>query len=187
MLCCVFSLKHCKTFWHRSFIFSLIVSLGLVHQGTILLLALSRRVFLWFLHILFVPLYAATRWGLSKETCARAKSVKEFHKGSDFKRILWEFGQLGYSCTWQLRTAGDGFPKTDPESSLLVITANVQCRRIEPADFAVMPGYWRKNSRPKAWRRSAEGRYLCDARSPESRRNFSSDDSMWSSSVRCCW
>ncbi len=61
MLCCVFSLKHCKTFWHRSFIFSLIVSLGLVHQGTILLLALSRRVFLWFLHILFVPLYAATR------------------------------------------------------------------------------------------------------------------------------
>jgi len=25
MLCCVFSLKHCQTFWHRSFILSSIV------------------------------------------------------------------------------------------------------------------------------------------------------------------
>ncbi len=29
-------------------------------------------------------------------------------------------------------TAGDGFPKTDPESSLLVVTGNIQCRKIEP-------------------------------------------------------
>ncbi len=29
-------------------------------------------------------------------------------------------------------TAGDGFPKTGPESSLLVVTGNIQCRKIEP-------------------------------------------------------
>ncbi len=35
-----------------------------------------------------VQRYEIGGWGLSKETYARAKSVKEFHKGSDFKRIL---------------------------------------------------------------------------------------------------
>ena len=33
--------------------------------------------------------YQSGGWGITQETYALAKSVKEFHKGSDFKRILW--------------------------------------------------------------------------------------------------
>jgi len=58
--------------------------------------------------------YQSGGWGITEETYALAKSVKEFHKGSDFKRILWEFGTLGYSCTWQLRNGNRWVPQNRP-------------------------------------------------------------------------
>jgi len=41
-------------------------------------------------------------------------------------------GNWGMSVVGSSATETDGFPKTDPESSLWVITGNVQCPRIEP-------------------------------------------------------
>ncbi len=58
--------------------------------------------------------YETGGWGISKETCATAKSVKKFHQGSDFKRVLWEFGKVGYDCTWQLRNGHRWVPQNRP-------------------------------------------------------------------------